>query len=120
MKKLYLLILCITLTICVHAEDNYDLEKFFNDQVSTSNGLYRDLRTYSPQQVEGYKIASMDVNVGGTSYYAYENRDGAYYIMKEVESGAITSYTFTSGSSGLATTWASRATETYGSYGDTF
>ena len=120
MKKLYLLILCITLTICVHAEDNYDVETFLNDQVSTVDGLYRNFRAYSPLQVEGYKIASMDVNVGGTSYYAYENKGGEYYIMKSIESGVVTSFTFTSGSSGLSTTWANRATETYGSYGDTF
>lgn len=58
--------------------------------------------------------------VGATSYYAFENQDGEWYIMKEAILGAITTTTYCKGSTDLATNWSNRATLSYDTFSNTF
>lgn len=103
--------------------DNYDLEKLFNDQLSEADGTQRTLRIkVADDPVEGYKISDTEIVAGdGTSYYGYIHKDGQYYIMKAVVSGAETTYTYSSGVAGAyAAAWIARATETYQNFADEF
>lgn len=97
--------------------DNKSLEPFFNDDVSQSDGVYRNLRVTHPKSaLEGYYIS--DQETGATSYFGYLNADGAWYIMKAVTSGAETNYTYVKGSSGY--NWAGRAGLSYAVFSTTF
>lgn len=61
---------------------------------------------------DGYKVVQLDD--GTTSYYGFQNKDGAWFIMQEDASG---NYRYTKGSSDFtnATTgWPNRADLTYG------
>ena len=99
--------------------DNKSLEPLFNDDLSESDGLVRNLRVTHPKSVlEGYYISDQDV--GSTSYYGYQNKDGAWYIMRGVTSGAVTNYTYVAGVSGYATAWTNRTTQTYQTFADAF
>ena len=97
--------------------DNISLEPFFNDQVSDVDGVKRVLRVTSIfDALEGYHIS--DQEVGTTSYYGYLNKDGAWYIRRGIQSGAVINYTYAAGSSGY--NWSGRTGLTYASFNTTF
>lgn len=103
------------------AKDNKSLEPLFNDDLSDPNAadLKRDLRVKSAlDPVEGYHIS--DQEVGTTSFYGYQNKTGAYYIQKGIQTGAEINYTYTSGNSGYAAAWTNRTTESYQRFADEF
>ena len=101
--------------------DNLSLEQLFNDFLSKANGVYRDLRVTHPlNEFEGYQVVNQDLNPGSTSYYGYLNADGAYIIMKGVESGTVTTFTFITGTSGYSTAWTGRAGLSYLTYDNAF
>jgi len=83
-----------------------------------TGSLYYLAVTNSKVPVEGYQISHQEV--GTTSYYGYENKDGAWYIMKSVVAVAITTYTYTKGSSDYSTAWTNKGTQTYASFSTTF
>lgn len=56
---------------------------------------------------------SVYTDEGTTSYYAFENAEGAWYITKSVVSGAVTTFTYAKGTSAVATAWTNRASQTY-------
>lgn len=98
-------------------DDNKSLEPFFNDDVSDADGIRRVLRIKSVlNALEGYQIS--DQEVGTTSYYGYQNKDGAWYIQKGIQAGAEINYTYKKGSSGY--NWGARGDPTYASFSDTF
>lgn len=72
--------------------------------------------THPKSVLEGYYIS--DQETGATSYYGYLNKDGYWYIMKAVTTGAEINYTYVKGSSGY--NWANRASETYAVFNITF
>ncbi len=97
--------------------DNKSLEPFFNDDVSEADGILRLLRVKSAlNALEGYQIS--DQEVGSTSFYGYLNKDGAWYIQKGVQAGAVIAYTYAKGSSGYD--FSNRASESYASFDTTF
>lgn len=64
----------------------------------------------------GYQAANQDTP-GSTNYYGFVRNDGAYYIMKEVIAGSVTTYTYYKSESGVyATDWTGRAALTYARY----
>lgn len=63
---------------------------------------------------DGYGIMNTDT-VSTPYYYGFLNKDGAWYIVKEVGDG---SFLYAKGSSGY--NWSNRASETYASYSSTF
>lgn len=65
------------------------------------------------------EYAISDRIVGATSYYGYLRRDGAWYIMKDVDAGSgEVNTTYAKGISGYS--WAGRALETYAVFSTTF
>ena len=97
--------------------DNKSLEPFFNDDVSETDGIRRVLRTKNVlDALEGYHIS--DQEVGATSYYGYQNKDGNWYIQRGIQAGAEINYTYKAGSSGY--NWAGRGSGTYASFDTTF
>jgi len=68
--------------------------------------------------IAGY-IAS-EIDASSPAYYGFERPDGAWYIMKETISGSDTTYTFAAGTSGFATAWTNRATQSYDTVSATF
>ena len=97
------------------------LEPFFNNEVSEADGLKRVLRVSNPlNPIEGYQTSDMDMNPGSTSYYGFQNKEGAYYIMRAIVSGAVTNYTYSKGSSGYDAAWTARTTQTYNRFADEF
>lgn len=61
---------------------------------------------------QGFLIANQDT--GATSYTAFENKVGEWYIMKSVIAGAVTTYTYAKGTGSYAAAWTARASQTYG------
>lgn len=97
--------------------DNKSLEPLFNDDLSETDGIKRNLRIINPQNpVDGYHIA--DQETGVTSYYGYLNKDGAWYIQKAVRTGAEVNYTYKKGDSDYD--WSARIDGTYAPFSDTF
>ncbi len=69
--------------------------------------------------IEGY-YAAYRIS-GATSYFAFENKEGAWYIMREVNVAGEVTTTYAKGSSDIATAWANRvAGVTYASFSNTF
>ena len=60
---------------------------------------------------ESYKVADQDNT--DPYYFGFINNEGQWYIMKQSTSGSVTSYRYCKGSSGYATAWTNRATQTY-------
>lgn len=105
--------------------DNKSLEPFFNDDASdeASETGKRDLRFKNVlNPIDGYQLSESEVNSGSsaTNFYGFENKDGLYYITKQVRNGVLTTYTFSSGTSGFATAWTNRVTETYKTFANEF
>lgn len=72
--------------------------------------------------VEGYAINHVDDdgNNANPNYYGFENKDGAWYIMKEDKSANPSVYTYSAGTSDYATAWTGRAGQSYAIFGTTF
>ncbi len=66
-----------------------------------------------------YSISNIDADAS-PNYYGFERADGAWYILKETLSTGADVYEYLKGSSDLATTWATRASETYDTFANTF
>jgi hypothetical protein len=67
---------------------------------------------------DGYGINNIDNS--GPNYYGFENQDGNWYIIKEVDSSNPSAYTYAAGTSDYATAWTNRTTQTYDTFGNTF
>ncbi len=55
------------------------------------------------QPTDGYRISRLDD--ASPAYYGFTNKDGAWFVMKELEDG---SYLYRKGNSGFAAAWAER------------
>lgn len=65
-----------------------------------------------------YRIS--DQAVGTTSYYGYVDKDGNWFIMKSVITGAVTNYTYARGTTDYATNWTGRAGLSYSNFATCF
>lgn len=68
---------------------------------------------------DGYNITEID-DSGVDTYYGYVNKDGAWYIQKELSTGA---YRYTKGASdftNITTGWPNRTSLSYGYFNDIF
>ncbi len=66
-----------------------------------------------------YNVSNMDADVS-PNYYGFERADGAWYILRETLIAGADEYMYIAGSSDLSTTWATRASETYDTFANTF
>jgi hypothetical protein len=80
--------------------------------VKDSNGDLIDPAIKSP--TDGYAIANTDT-ASAPFYYGFVNKDGAWYMVKEVGDG---SFLYAKGASGYD--WSNRASESYASFSSTF
>ncbi len=69
--------------------------------------------------LSGYNISNIDADAT-PNFYGFERADGAWYILKETLVAGADVYEYLKGSSDLATTWATRATESYDTFANTF
>ena len=100
---------------------NESLEPFFNEKASEPDGTKRNIRIQSAlNPIEGYHTSDTDINPQSTSFYGFLDKDGKWYIMKAIESGTETNWTYESGDSGYATAWTGRAALTYQRFSDEF
>ncbi len=53
-------------------------------------------------------------------YFGFEKSNGAWVIMRETLATGDNTYEYLAGSSDIATTWATRASETYTTFSNTF
>jgi hypothetical protein len=68
---------------------------------------------------EGHMASDTDIS-GTTNYYGFLKPDGYWYIMKEVVSGAVTTFRYSKGTASYTTNWTNRAALTYGYANVTF
>lgn len=71
----------------------------------------------SAQPTVGYGISNTE-DTGTYKYFGFENKDGAWYIMRKTIATNI--YLYSAGSSAYSTAWTNRASQTYASYATTF
>ena len=91
---------------------NISQESLLN-KASKDSGINKVLRvTMDLDPIHGYLVVYRETGV--TSYFAFENKDGEWYIQKEVISGNETTTTYAKGDSGVAAAWTNKALETYG------
>lgn len=64
----------------------------------------------------GYRAADIDQNPGSTSYYGFVDSEGNWYIMKQVDTGVLSTYTFAVGTSDYSTNWTNRASLSYATF----
>ena len=85
--------------------------------VKNSSGTLIDPSEKKP--TDGYNITEID-DSGSDIYYGYVNKDGAWFILKELSTGA---YRYTKGSSdftNVTTGWPNRTSLSYGYFNDIF
>jgi hypothetical protein len=70
-------------------------------------------------QIAGY-IASDQSVAGATTYFGFLDRDGNWYIQRQVVAGDDIAWRYCKGSGGYAVSWAARAGLTYDYYSTTF
>lgn len=76
-----------------------------------------DLEQYTLDKLDQYKLDDFDVS-SNPLYCGYQDKSGNYYIKRiNISTGAVD---YTAGSSGYATAWTNRATESYDSFEATF
>lgn len=68
---------------------------------------------------DGYNITEID-DSGVDTYYGYVNKDGAWYIQKELSTGAYRYIKGASGFTNVTTGWPNRISLTYGYFNDIF
>lgn len=83
-------------------------------KVKNASGLLIDPAEKKP--TDGYNITEID-DTGDDTYYGYVDKDGKWYILKELSTGA---YRYTKGSSGFSTNWTLRNSLSYGYFNDVF
>lgn len=82
--------------------------------VKNSAGALIDPSEKKP--TDGYNITEID-DSGVDSYYGFVNKDGAWFIQKELSSGA---YRYIKGASDFATSWTGRVGLTYDYFNSIF
>jgi len=85
--------------------------------IKNSSGTTIDPAEQKP--TDGYNITEID-DSGADTYYGYLNKNGAWYIQKELSTGA---YRYVKGASdftNVTTGWPNRASLTYGYFNDIF
>lgn len=78
-------------------------------RVSATNPLPVTATAAPGGSLEDYHINDLD-DTAVPKYYGFENKDGAWYIMRE---SPAKSYRYASGSSNYSTAWTNRASQTY-------
>jgi hypothetical protein len=73
----------------------------------------QDADWFAQTQAGYLSVYALSVSGDGTSYYAFENNEGGWYITKAVASGTTTTFTYSKGTSDVATAWTNRASQTY-------
>ena len=77
-----------------------------------------------PDALSHYKFSDEDTSVSGTVYRGYVDKDGNWFIVKEVITTTTRTYRYAKGTSGYdtATTgaWATRTSQTYDYFHNTF
>lgn len=70
---------------------------------------------------DGYKISQLDDSGNTYLYFAYVNKDGAWYIQRETINGANAGdYRYYKGNSDFATNWSNRSGLAYDDFDDIF
>ncbi len=85
--------------------------------VKNSSGSLIDPAEKKP--TDGYNITEID-DTGADTYYGFVNKDGAWYIQKELSSGAYRYIKGASDFTNVTTGWPNRASLTYGYFNDIF
>lgn len=85
--------------------------------VKNSSGTLIDPAEKKP--TDGYNITEID-DSGADTYYGFVNKDGAWYIQKELSTGAYRYVKGTSDFTNATTGWPNRASLTYGYFNDIF
>lgn len=85
--------------------------------VSVKNIAGNKIDPSEKQPTDGYRISRLDD--GSPAYYGFTNKDGAWFIQKELADG---SYLYLKGDSGFTSAWADRKDEgvTYGEFENVF
>ena len=65
-----------------------------------------------------YQIS--DIDGASPAYYGFLAADGRYFIMKKVTTALVKNFTYSKGTSGYATAWTNRGTQTYNIYSTEF
>lgn len=93
--------------------DTFSLEAFFNNFVAENDGLTKVLLVKNAKSpLEGYQIADKDDDLT-PNYYGFIDKNGNWYIMREVISAGADTYRFIAGSSDYTTNWTNRAGLSY-------
>lgn len=85
--------------------------------VKNASGTLIDPAEKKP--TDGYNITEID-DTGADTYYGFVNKDGAWYIQKELSTGAYRYVKGTSDFTNVTTGWPNRASLTYGYFNDIF
>lgn len=104
-----------------------DKRKVYVDVGGAADGSDRILDAVIIESIGGgpkidladYKISNIDAD-SSPNYYGFERADGAWYILKETLSAGADTYEYLKDSSDLATTWATRTSESYDTFANTF
>lgn len=87
--------------------------------ISVKNSAGSLIDPAEKKPTDGYNITEID-DTGADTYYGFVNKDGAWYIQKELSTGA---YRYVKGSSdftNVTTGWPNRTSLTYGYFNDVF
>ena len=66
---------------------------------------------------DAYSISNIESDAT-YSYYGYEDKDGAWYIMRKTEATGV--FLYAAGASGYSSAWTGKAGQSYASYATTF
>jgi len=95
------------------------VEEFDTAAETQLDGVVAPITTAVSDQLKDYKISNVDAD-GTPNYYGFEEKDGAWYIMKETLSAGNDTYTYIAGVSDLATSWTGRAGLSYTIFSSAF
>jgi len=84
---------------------------------STQQDILEALQALSGSPTTGYGVSNIE-ETGTYKYFGFENKDGAWYIMRKTLATNV--FQYASGTSDYATAWSNRASQTYASYSATF
>lgn len=80
-----------------------------------ADGTYSLSSTSSP--TAGYAISNIE-ETATYKYFGFENKNGAWYIMRKTLATNV--FEYAAGASAYSTAWTNKASQTYASYGTTF
>jgi len=83
------------------------------DEIVTAIGSI----TTTPKPTDAYSISNIEATAT-YKYFGFEDKDGAWYIMRKTL--ADNTFLYTAGASDYSTAWTDRASQSYASYGSTF